>query len=157
MVFKNKKQFEDFIIGKCADAVAEAEKKVYEKFNGNIREFYSEYKPEEYIRTGALSKSLKTTGVKRSGNQHGRKVSAEVYFNMPSYRHGFVPIQSGGFGYSYWSDEKIFNTVMTGGSSRLPHGGYASGTAIWTSGIKKLGGKSGIKNLLKQELKKQGL
>lgn len=157
MVFKNKKQFEEFIMKKCAAAVSNAEKEVHKKFDGSIKEFYSEYRPEEYIRTGALSRSLKTTGVKRSGNQHSKKISAEIYFDMPNYQHGFVPIQSGGYGYSYWSDEKIFNVVMTGGNGRLPHGGYQSGTAIWTNGIRRLGGKSGIKNLLKQELKKQGL
>ena len=43
---------------------------------------------------------------------------------------------------------------MTG---KLPHGGYEGGTAIWTESMAKLGGGQGIKNLLIQELKKQGI
>lgn len=154
MVFKNEAQLKKFLADKCAKAVAEAEKKIYTELAGNLNQFYYEFRPEEYIRTGALFDSLESTGVIRTGNQHMNKAVAEVGFNTPKYQHGWVPLQSGGYGRSTWSDEKVLNVVMTGG---LPHGGYEDGTAIWTESMANLGGASGIKNLLKQELKKQGL
>ena len=154
MLFKNETQLKKFLADKCAKAVAETERKIYEELAGNLNQFYAEFKPEEYIRTGALFDSLESTGVTRTGNQHMNSAVAEVGFNTPRYQHGWVPLQNGGYGHSTWSDEKILNVVMTG---ELPHGGYEDGTAIWTESMQKLGGKNGIKNLLKQELKRQGL
>ena len=101
--------------------------------------------------------SLEATGVRRSGNQYVSSATAEVGFNTPHYKRGWVPLQSGGFGRASWSDETILNVAMTGSYGGLPHGGYEDGTAIWTESIASLGGRQGIKNLLKQELKKQGL
>ena len=134
----------------CAKAVANTEQKVHKVFSDNLNQFYDEYSPLEYIRTNALFDSLEVTGVKQAGN----RVDAEVFFVNPTWEHGWVPLQSGEFGYSSWSDEKIFNVAMKGA---LPHGGAHSGTAIWTESMRALGGQQGIKNLLKQELKRQGL
>lgn len=150
MTFKNETQLKKFLMDKCTKAVASTERKVYEEFAGNLNQFYTEFRPEEYIRTGALFDSLKVTGVKRAGN----RVATEIYFNTPHYKHGWVPLQSGAFGYSYWTDDYILDVAMTG---KFPHGGYEGGTAIWSSSMQSLGGKHGIKNLLIQELKKQGL
>ena len=150
MTFKNEAQLRKFLMEKCTSAVANAERKVYEEFAGNLNQFYTEFRPEEYIRTGALFNSLEVIGIKRVGN----RVAAEIRFNTPSYDHGWVPLQSGGYGYSYWTDDYIFDVAMTG---KFPHGGYEGGTAIWTDSMAKLGGRQGIKSLLIQELKKQGL
>jgi hypothetical protein len=154
MIIKNDAQLKKILMDKCKKAVANAEEKVYMEFANTVDEFYSEFDPEEYIRTSALRNSLRHTGVKQVGNQYVSKVTAEVGFDTPRYEHGLVPIQSGGFGYSYWDDEKIQDVVMT---SDYPHGGAAKGTAIWINGMKKLGGENGIENLLKQELIEQGL
>lgn len=154
MTFKNEAQLKKFLSEKCAKAVDSAKEKVYEEFAGNLNQFYTEYKPEEYIRTGELFNSLEVVGVKRIGNQHMSRVEAEIYFNELSYDHGWIPLQSGGFGYSYWTDDYIQDVVMT---SKSPHGGYEGGTAIWNDSMKSLGGRKGIKNLLIQELKRQGL
>ena len=154
MTFKNEAQLKKFLSEKCAKAVDSAKEKVYRELSGNLQQFYYEFNPEEYIRTGALYGALESTGVVRAGNQHMSRAEAEVWFDTPNYKHGLVPLQSGDFGYSSWSDEKILDVVMTGS---LPHGGYEDGTAIWTESMRNLGGKQGIKNLLKQELKKQGL
>ena len=148
MTFKNEKQLKNFLMKKCVNAVANVKNKVHEEFAGNLNQFYTEFKPEEYIRTGALFDALEVTGVKRAGN----RVTAEVYFNTPHYEHGWIPLQSGGFGYSFWTDDYILDVAMKGS-----HGGHESGTAIWDDSMKSLGGKQGIKNLLKQELKRQGL
>lgn len=152
MTFKNEAQLKKFLSEKCAKAVNNAKEIVREEFAGNLNQFYTEFKPEEYIRTGALFNSLEASDVKRTGNQHVSRAEAEVWFNAPSYQHGWVPLQSGEFGYSYWDDDYILDVVMTGG---LPHGGYEGGTAIWTESMKKLGGKQGIENLILQEFKKQ--
>lgn len=154
MTFKNEAQLKKFLSEKCAKAVDNAKEKVHREFSDNLNQFYYEFNPEEYIRTGALYGSLESTETRRAGNQHMSRAEADVYFNTPSYRHGLVPLQSGNFGYSSWSDEKILDVVMT---DSLPHGGYEDGTAIWTESMRNLGGRQGIKSLLKQELKKQGL
>lgn len=150
MTFENEAQLKKFLVEKCAKAVSNTQKKVYEEFAGNLNQFYTEFHPEEYIRTGALFNSLEQNGVMTTGNG----ASAEVFFNTPSYVNGWVPLQSGGYGYANWSGETVLNVAMKG---TAPHGGYAGGTAIWTESMDVLGGKSGIRNLLKQELKKQGL
>jgi hypothetical protein len=154
MTFKNEAELKRFLMEKCTKAVANTERKVHEELAGNLNQFYTEYSPKEYIRTGALFNALESTGVIKTGNQHMNRVEAEVGFNTPQYEHGWMRLQSGEYDYSSWSDEEVLDVVM---QSRLPHGGYESGTAIWTESMKQLGGKSGIKNLLKQELKKQGL
>lgn len=154
MTFKNENQIKKFLIGKCVKAVANTEKKVYKELAGNLNQFYTEFQPEEYIRTGALSDSLESTGV----IQIGDCAEAEVFFNTPNYKQGLMPLQHtpehGMYGWATWTGEKVLDVAMKDG---LPHGRYESGTAIWTESMGNLGGKSGIKNILKQELQKQGL
>ena len=154
MTIKNESQLRKFLIEKCSKAVANTEKKVHEELAGNLNQFYTEYRPVEYIRTGALFNSLESTGVRKFGNQHISGVKAEVGFNTPSYEHGWIRLQSGDYDYSSWSDEEVLDVIMQG---RFPHGGFEEGTAIWKESMRSLGGKRGINNLLKQELKKQGL
>ena len=158
MVFKNEAQLKKFLIEKCANAVANTEKKVHDEFADSLNQFYTEFQPEEYIRTGALLNSLEHTGVKRSGNQYMSKAEAEVYFKTPSYEQGLMPLQHtpehGMYGWATWTGQKVLDVAMT---DTLPHGRYESGTAIYTDTMRELGGKHGIENLLKQELKKEGL
>ena len=143
---------------KCVAAVANTEREVRKELADNLNQFYAEFKPEEYIRTYALFNSLKTTGVKQVGNQHMSRAEAKVYFDTPSYERGFMELQGtpwhGMYGYATWSDEKVLDVALT---DNLPHGRYIGGTPIWTKSMKNLGGKQGIKKILKQELKKQGL
>lgn len=138
MVFKNEAQLKKFLIKKCASAVDNTERKVYEEFAGNLNQFYTEFYPEQYKRTGALFNSLESSGTRITSNG----AEAEVRFETPSYNTGS------------WSGETVLEVAM---ESSVPHGGYAEGTAIWTESMIHLGGKEGIRNLLKQELKKQGL
>lgn len=158
MTIKNKAQLQKFLADKCAKAVANTEKKVHEELAGNLNQFYTEFNPDEYIRTGALFNALESTGVKKTGNQYMNRAEAEVYFNTPEYEQGVMPLQHtpehGMYGWASATGEEVLDMAMTGSK---PHGGFASGTAIWTESMKKLGGKRGINNLLKQEIKKQGL
>jgi hypothetical protein len=138
MVFKNEAQLKKFLISKCVKAVDNTERKVHEELAGNLNQFYTEFHPVEYERTGALFGALESTGTMQTGNG----AMAEVYFNTPSYNTGT------------WSGDTVLKVAMESG---VPHGGYAGGTAVWTESMEKLGGKSGINSLLRQELKKQGL
>jgi hypothetical protein len=153
MDIRNEAQLRKFLMDKCVEAVSNAEKKVNKELDDNLNRFYSEFEPERYVRTNNLLNSLESTGVIQSEGG----VDAEVGFATPHYKKGWIPLQDHGYGLACWSDEKILNTVMTGGKSGLPHGGYEDGTAIWTQSMENLGGRKGIESLIKQELKKQGL
>lgn len=157
MTFKNSAQLKKFLSEKCAKAVGSAKEEVYEEFAGNLNQFYTEFKPEEYIRTGELLHSLKKTDVVKTGNQYVIRAEAEVGFDVPSYDSGLVPLQSGGYGRATWDGETVLEVAMTGSYGGLPHGGYEDGTAVWNNSMQSLGGKHGIENLIIQELKKQGL
>lgn len=154
MSIKNDAQLRKFLMDKCAAAVGNAKDKVHKEFADNLNQFYGEFSPSEYIRTGALMNSLESTDVVKTGNQYMSRAEAEVYFNTPAYEHGWVRLQSGDYDWSSWSDEQVLDVVM---QSSLPHGGYEGGTAIWKESMKNLGGKRGIERLLRQELSKQGL
>lgn len=138
MTFNNEAQLKKFLLDKCANAVNNAKEKVYAEAAGNLNQFYVEFYPNEYERTGALFGSLDASGAAQSGDG----ASAEVYFNTPSYDTGS------------WSGGTVLQVALESG---VPHGGYAGGTPVWTETMEALGGKSGIKSLLIQELKKQGL
>jgi hypothetical protein len=148
MSFSSETALKAALVAACTNAVAQVEDKVYGEFAGNLNQYYTEFMPAEYIRTGALYGSLDRTGVQSSGSG----ASAEVFFDTPSYQNGWVPLQSGDYGYATWSGEKVLNTAMHGS-----HGGYVGGTAIWDDSISSLGGKAGIKAMLIEALKAQGL
>ena len=148
MVFKNEAQLRAFILKKSQSAVVAAEEKVHRTIDECLNQFYDEFDPEEYIRTSQLLHSLVRSGIKSTGNGY----EAEVYFDVDAlnYAIGVVPTRSG-TGYATWSGEKVLDVAMT---SAVPHGGYASGTAIWSVSMAKLGD---IKALLVQELRNQGV
>lgn len=154
MVFKNEKQLKDFLLAKCKNAIVQAEEKVHRIIDDCLKQFYSEFKPDEYIRTQQLLHSLVRSGIKPSPSGNG--FEAEVYFDVGSlnYDQGVVPLQSGGYGWAEWDAETVLRVAMTGDYGGLPHGGYEDGTAIWTESLKRLGN---IFELLKQELVAQGI
>ena len=130
MTFKNESQLKRLLMEKCTHAVSNVERKVHEEFAGNLNQYYGEFIPAEYIRTGELFGSLNTTGTISTGNG----ASAEIYFTTPSYQTGAVPLQSGRTGWATWSGEQVLDTAMHGS-----HGGYTSGTAIWDDSMGELG------------------
>ena len=149
MAFNNDTKLKAALIAACARAVSEVERKVHSKFAENLNEYYGEFTPAEYIRTGALSGSLETTGTYSTGNG----ASAEIYFSTPSYKQGVVPLQHtpehGRYGWATWTGEQVLDTAMHGS-----HGGYAAGTAIWDDSMIEFGD---IEDLLRKALKAQGL
>lgn len=137
MVFKNEKQLESFLLQKCKAAVASTEQKVYQVIDRCLDQYYDEFTPDEYIRTQKLLHSLVRSGVKSTENGF----EAEVYFDA-----GMLNYTTGS-----WDGETVLNVAM---ESSVPHGGYASGTAIWTTSREILGD---IHALLKEELIAQGI
>ena len=130
-----------------------------------LNRFYNEFEPDVYVRTYQLLRSLVKTDVKSTINGW----VAEVYFdiNALDYSTRIVPQ---GQPWSEWASpnttlhrqswtdantEWVLKTAMTGGNTGKPHGGYASGTAIWNESMRVLS-KEGIE-ILKQELIKAGI
>ena len=143
MAFSNEAELKAALTAAAVGAVAQVEKKVYEEFAGNLNQYYGEFIPAEYIRTGALLGSLEHTGAMSTGS--GAK--ARVYFTTPSYQTGSVPLQSGRTGWATWSGGQVLDTAMHGS-----HGGYVGGTAIWDESMASLGD---IKGLLLSAVKAQ--
>ena len=148
MVIKNEAQLKQILLAKCKNVVISAEEKVHQVIDGCLKQFYSEFSPDEYIRTEQLLHSLVKSDVKQVGN----RFEAKVYFDVGSlnYQTGVVPTKNG-TGYATWDGETVLRVAM---ESSVPHGGYVGGTAVWTESMKRLGN---IFELLKQELIKQGI
>ena len=125
MAFSSEAALKAALVAACTNAVAQVEEKVYGTIEGNLNQFYGEFSPNVYVRTGALNNSLARTGVKSSGSG----ASAEVYFNTPSYSTGT------------WDGGTVLNVAMEGG---LPHGGYAGGTPVWSTSMAELGDIEGL-------------
>lgn len=135
MAFSSEAELKAALAAAATAAVTQVEEKVYTEFAGNLNQYYGEFIPAEYIRTGALFGSLERTGVMSSGSG----ASAEVYFTTPGYQTGPVPLQSGRIGHATWSGEQVLDTAMHGS-----HGGYVGGTAIWDESLGSLGDISGL-------------
>lgn len=152
MTFKNEAELLKFLIPKCVNAVNDVKEEVHGKFSQKLGEYYGEFAPKEYIRTGALHGSLSFSGANSTGNG----AEAEVYFDIPSYQNGLMLLQHtpehGMYGWATWSGEQVLDTAMNGS-----HGGYVEGTAIWGESMSELGGGGGIKAKLVAALAAQGL
>lgn len=118
-------------------AVFNTREKIYSVIEKNLRVYYGEFSPEEYIRTQQLLNSL----VRQSSGLH-----AEVYFDAGAlnYQTGVIETQHG-----TWGAAEVFDTSMHGS-----HGGYVGGTAIWDNSMSELGD---IIALIVKELRAAGL
>lgn len=130
MAFSSLAGLKAALVAAAVNAVSKVEGEVYTTFAGNLNQYYGEFMPAEYIRTGELLGSLNRTGARSTGSG----ASADVYFTTPSYQTGVVPLQSGRTGWATWSGEQVLNTAMHGS-----HGGYTGGTAIWDESMGELG------------------
>lgn len=165
MTFNSVEALKNYILTHSQVAVDIAKEKIALIINHFLTEYYKEFEPEVYVRTYQLLNSLVKTDVKLVGNEW----VAEVYFDLDAldYSTRIVPHGQPWSGYAKpentyhredWEDKNtkwVLETAMTGGNTGNPHGGYASGTAIWTESMRVLS-KEGIK-ILKQELIKAGI
>lgn len=134
-------QIKKDIESKAKVAVFNTCEKIYSVIEKNLRVYYGEFSPEEYIRTKQLLNSL----VRQSSGLH-----AEVYFDAGAlnYQTGVIETQHG-TGYATWGAAEVLDTSMHGS-----HGGYVGGTAIWDNSMSELGD---IIALIVKELRAAGL
>jgi hypothetical protein len=158
MTFKTMEELETYILSKSKVAVEQAKEKIFNIIRKVLKKFYTEFEPEVYVRTYQLFCSLVKTDVKPTVNGW----MAEVYFDISAldYARRIVPSgttwsSNNTFHGESWSDENtkwVLETAMTG---FRPHGGYATGTAIWEKSMNILS-PNGVE-MLKKELIKAGI
>ena len=152
MVFKNQKQLESFLMKQSRQALLKAQDKVYGIIKQFVYKFYTEYEPDEYIRTRQLLESLVQSRIVPDGK--GYKV--EIYFDASgmNYPTEHVPRKSGWEGSAHWDGETVLGVAMEG---EYPHGGYAEagGTPIWKASKIKLDAEA--VNILVDMLRAEGI
>ena len=92
MVFKNESQLKSFLLGKCRNAITNAQEKVYRIIDDFVKRFYADYDPIIYQRTNQLLCSLVKSSIRRDGN----KFVATVYFDIGSLDYVTGRTPSGG-------------------------------------------------------------
>ena len=142
MTFDSLDELKNYILTKSQVAIELAQEKVAMIINHFLTDYYKEFSPEVYVRTYQLLRSLIKSDVQYTGNGW----VAEVYFDIGAldYSTRIVPSQfpwassNNTYKREPWDGGNtawVLETAMTGG---LPHGGYESGTAIWTESMKIL-------------------
>ena len=139
MVFSNEAQLKSFLLKKSKRALEKSCQKVYKIIDGFVKEFYSDYKPELYIRTKQLYNSLVVSEIVQVGNGF----EACVYFNYSGLNYdgvsGLDVIKAAGEGL-HGADG---STVMYG----------KTGVSIWNDPMSKMN----INEILKERLIAEGV
>lgn len=136
-IFKSQKELESFLMKQSRQALLKAQDKVYNVIKQFVYKFYTEFTPDEYIRTRRLLESLVQSRIISEGK--GYKV--EVYFDVSglNYDQGVMELQHtpehGRYGWATWDGETVLRVAM---ESEVPHGGHEGGTAIWKASKAKL-------------------
>lgn len=130
----------------CEIAGREVEKEIHMVIEGCLQQYYGEYKPKAYIRTGKLLHSMVHKHISSSNG-----FVVEVYFDssMLNYENGVMLLKNGNYGWATWGADEVLDTAMHGS-----HGGYVGGTAIWDESVAELGD---ITALVVSKLKAAGL
>lgn len=111
-------------------AVAETKEDVMNIIAKLMMEFYAEYSPSLYLRTGQLLNTIVDEGIKSRAKGSG----FEIYFDSGMMRHPNPAYDRWGASHkTKWSESRILEFVMEGGDNGAPHGGYApaGGNPIW--------------------------
>ena len=162
MTFDSIDALKKYILSRSKVAIEAAREKVYDKIADVLFQFYGEFPPDVYVRTYQLLCSLVKTDVVSTGNGW----TVEIYFDLGAldYSTRIVPQ---GQPWSSWAkpentyhkenwgkenDAWVLETAMTGAK---PHGGYASGTAIWTESMNILNKEK--RDILKNALIQAGI
>ena len=152
---KNPKQLTDIVLEKyVASALKSTQQVIYDVIQESINEYYKEYSPEFYSRTYKFLKSLIKTDVIRRGNTIQCEVKInESYLKYNYPNQGFSKsLPATGTDVVRWAnrDERGFGN----------HGGTVDegrDEGFWDIGLRDLGGKRGIMELLISNLKRRGL
>ena len=139
---------------------------MFKVFKKHIDKYYSEYRPTVYKRTYKLLNSLIKTEVQIVGNELSCAVKIdEEYLNYeypytgffnPSYPHNYDGRFASGYDVASWANRQYPYDDEQGGN----HGytvDVGTGNGFWNDAIEELGGRSGIMNLMKANLKKCGV
>lgn len=151
MVFRTKKQLNDYIMIAMEKAIKETQEKIYFILYKFINQFYEEFTPSEYERIFELYKALVKSEIIKSGKSY----KAIVYFDATQMDH---QILDGYYGQerepSGWSEDKILETALI---NDHPHGGYsrAPGQGIMINAMPVL--KEEALNWLLTELNNNGV
>lgn len=142
MVFKNESQLKSFLLGKCRNAITNAQEKVYRIIDLYLQRYYADYDPVWYDRTYQLLHSLVKSDIRKEGS----KVVATVYFDLDYiYNTGRNP-----------SGEQVMNAAAYGG-----HGAqglkvvYGSGEDTWYTPLEILDAEA--INILRDMLIAEGI
>lgn len=141
MVFNSIEALKNHILSCSQVAVERATEKIHYVINLFLTDYYREFKPDVYVRTEQLLKSLVRSDVRPTANGW----EAEVYFDINALDYSTRIVPDGKpwssnntyhrEGWTKDNDMWVLGTAMQGG---LPHGGYAEGTQIWTESLNVL-------------------
>lgn len=150
--FNTQEEIEAYILNHSKFAIRASQEKVYKIIETFLKQYYSDYTPEEYIRTYNLLRSL----VKSEIRQVGNGFEAEVYFDASEldYQKGKIELQHtkehGRYGWATWGADKVLSTALHGS-----HGGYKRTAPIYGQSMNVLNAQA-IK-ILKEDLIKAGI
>ena len=162
MTFNSIDALEKYILSRSKVAIEVAREKVYDKIAEFLFQFYEEFTPDVYVRTYQLLCSLVKTNVVSTGNGW----TAEVYFDLGALNYATRIVPQGQpwssrarpentyhrEAWTHDNDAWVLETAMTGAK---PHGGYASGTAVWTKSMEVLNQEK--RDILKNALIQAGI
>lgn len=121
---------------------------IYYVFRKHLEEYYDEYDPNYYQRTYSFLNSLIKTEVVQKGNSLSCQIKIDEDYLKYQYE--------GNFG---WSENvpATGRDVATWANEGL-HGGTIQGKSKWwDDAMNELGGKQGILNIMKKNLKAVGI
>lgn len=130
-------QIRNDIAKKTKKAVKIAQPQFYALMQSVVHNYYSEFVPKRYFRTYQLYNSLDLSGVRAAG----LGAVGDIYFDVSkmSYEQGAMLLKSQPedyglvYGWATWDAPTVLTMAMSGS-----HGGYKSGTPIWTSSLSLL-------------------
>ena len=147
MVFKSIKKFEDYVLTKCGNAVAQTQEVTRQDIIDQAKAFYGSYKPVMYDRTNQLTDDNGNSEkfiIKSPINMVGNVCEADVHLDV------------GGLGYTTGlqpSGEQVVSAAVKGG-----HGAsglkvvYSGGVNLWNPQLQEKANSD-----LAQALRTQGL
>ena len=136
MTFDSIDALKNYILSRSEIAIKNAQLEIHAIIDRFLMQYYSEYDPSLYERTYQLLHSLVKSDVKSTGNGW----TAEVYFDVSMLDYSVKTLKGiGTWANKNWSEQTTLENAMTGA---LPHGGYASGTPIWTESMNIIDAKA---------------
>lgn len=154
---RNQKELQKVLNVYLQKALQETQKIVYDVIDSSIKQFYDEYDPVVYSRTGKFLNSLVSTNIIKKENSYTCEVKIDEDYLKYSYPGnpdwaGNVPAT--GYSVAKWADRQ--SIAFDGGN----HGytvdaGREDG--FWNSAIEELGDIPGLIKIFKENLIKQGL